>query len=180
MVNFAVLYDACVLYPAPLRDLLMRLAMSELFRAKWSNRIHEEWINNLLRNREDLKRQDLERTRDLMNMHVLDSLVENFEDIEKALNLPDPNDNHVLAAAIVSNCNVLVTFNLKDFLEEELNKYNIEAQHPDDFLMHLTDLNENRFLDTVKKTRVSLRNPPKTADEYLSTLQQGLKKSFHF
>lgn len=72
MSFFTALYDANVLYPAPLRDLLMHLAMTGLFRAKWTNEIHEEWIRNVLENRPDLTRNQLERTRDLMNEHVLD------------------------------------------------------------------------------------------------------------
>jgi hypothetical protein len=59
--NFAVVYDACVLYPAPLRDLLMRLALTDLYRAKWTEQIHEEWIRNLLENRQDIDRPMLER-----------------------------------------------------------------------------------------------------------------------
>ena len=81
MANLTVLYDACVLYPAPLRDLLMELALSDLYRAKWSNRIHDEWMRNVLKSRPDLSKDKLERTRQMMNDHVLDSLVENFEDI---------------------------------------------------------------------------------------------------
>ena len=60
--RFTVVYNACVLYPAPLRDLLMRLALTDLFRARWSEQIHDEWINAVLRNRPDLSRQQLERT----------------------------------------------------------------------------------------------------------------------
>ena len=67
MANFTAIYDSCVLYPAPLRDLLMWLALSDLFRARWSNDIHEEWIRNLLEDRPDLTRERLERTRDKMN-----------------------------------------------------------------------------------------------------------------
>ena len=74
MTHFTALYDACVLYPAPLRDLLMRLAMTDRFRAKWTHEIHEEWIRNVLEDRPDLTRAQLERTRDLMNAHVRDCL----------------------------------------------------------------------------------------------------------
>lgn len=55
--HFTVVYDACVLYPAPLRDFLMRLALTDLFRARWTDRIHEEWIQTLLASRPDLKRE---------------------------------------------------------------------------------------------------------------------------
>ena len=77
---FTVLYDACVLYPAPLRDLLLRLALTDLYRARWSEAIHEEWIRAVLRNRPDLSRQQLERTRALMNAHVRDALVDGSRD----------------------------------------------------------------------------------------------------
>jgi hypothetical protein len=73
------LYDACALYPAPLRDLLMQLAMMDLFSAKWTNAIHDEWIRNVLIQRPDLRQAQLERTRKLMNAHVLDCLVEGYE-----------------------------------------------------------------------------------------------------
>ncbi|MGL5742040.1 MAG: hypothetical protein ACRCXC_05580 [Legionella sp.] len=108
-------------------------------------------------------------------------MVENFEDIEQSLKLPDANDNHVLAAAIVSGCDVIVTFNIKDFPNKELDKYGIEEQHPDDFLMHLTDLNINKFCSAVKAVRTRLKNPPKSIDDYLSTLEkQGLPKTAEF
>jgi hypothetical protein len=78
--RFTVLYDACVLYPAPLRDLLLRLALTDLYRARWSEAIHEEWIRAVLRNRPDLSRQQLERTSALMNAHVRDALVDGSRD----------------------------------------------------------------------------------------------------
>lgn len=181
MIQFTVLYDACVLYPAPLRDLLMELALSDLFRAKWSNRIHDEWIRNVLKSRPDLTDDMLERTKQLMNMSVLDALVDDFEHIERILTLPDPHDNHVLAAAIVSEADTIVTFNLKDFPHSYLNQYNIEAQHPDLFLMHLIRLDERRFLRAVKNTRLRLKNPPKTVAEYLHILKkQNLTKTVFF
>ncbi len=80
MNRFTVLYDACVLYPAPLRDLPLRLALTDLYRARWSEAIHEEWIRAVLRNRPDLSRQQLERTRALMNAHVRDALVDGSRD----------------------------------------------------------------------------------------------------
>ena len=76
MNRFTVLYDACVLYPAPFGDLLLRLALKDLYRARWSDAIHEEWIRAVLRNRPDLSRQQLELTRALMNAHVRDALVD--------------------------------------------------------------------------------------------------------
>jgi hypothetical protein len=50
MSRFVVIYDSCVLYPAPLRDLLMRLALTDLYQAKWTKDIHKEWMRSLLKN----------------------------------------------------------------------------------------------------------------------------------
>ena len=108
-------YDACVLYPAPLRDLLIRLARTGLFRARWTDLIHDEWIRNVLGNRSDLTAEQLERTRQLMNAAVRDCLVTGYEHRIEDLNLPDPDDRHVLAAALEAQAQVIVTYNLRDF-----------------------------------------------------------------
>lgn len=172
MTPFTVLYDACVLYPAPLRDFLMHLALTDLYRAKWSHDIHEEWIQAVLRVRGDLVRSQLDRTRDLMNKHVRDCLVTDYQDLVAGLTLPDPDDRHVLAAAIRSATDVIVTFNLKDFPEAELSKYGIEAQHPDDFITHLIDLAPSTVCAAAKRQRESLKNPPKSVTEYLDVLER--------
>jgi len=178
---FTALYDACVLYPAPLRDLLMQLALSGLFRAKWTNAIHDEWIRNVLRERPDLRAEQLERTRTLMNAHVRDCLVENYESLIAGLQLPDPNDRHVLAAAIRARADVIVTFNLKDFPAEALKPYGLEAQHPDDFLAHLIDLDPEVVTHAGNACRERLKNPPKTIQEYLDILSgQNLPRTAAF
>jgi predicted nucleic acid-binding protein len=169
MASFTALFDACVLYPAPLRDLLMRLATTELFRACWSAAIHDEWTGAVLRTRPELKAQ-LERTRQLMDAHVLDSLVTGYEPLIKTLDLPDPHDRHVLAAAIVGRADLIVTKNLKDFPAERLAPFGIDAQHPDVFVRNLLGLHQAASLAAVAEHRASLRYPPKTSDEYLDTL----------
>ncbi len=175
MANLTAFLDASVLYPAPLRDLLMELAVSDLYRAKWSNAVHEEWIRALLRTRDDLTRERLGRTRDLMNAHVLDAVVSDFEDLIGVLKLPDPDDRHVLAAAIKGRADLIVTANLKDFPAGALARWGIEAQHPDEFLTHQFHLSQPVFLKAVKTVRLRLKNPPKSAEEYLDTLRaQGL------
>ena len=70
--NFTVVYDACVLYPAPLRDFLMWLGLSGRFRARWSSQIHDEWRRSLLRDRPDLTVEQLNRTSDLMDQAIPD------------------------------------------------------------------------------------------------------------
>ncbi len=100
MANFTAVFDACVLYPAPLRDLLMSVALTEQFHARWTSEIHDEWVKNLLKQREDLTEAKLQRTVELMNAAVPDCLVENYEGYIDSLELPDLDDRHVLAAAI--------------------------------------------------------------------------------
>ncbi|MBX7106048.1 MAG: PIN domain-containing protein [Gemmataceae bacterium] len=168
-------YDANVLYPAPLRDLLIRLAQAGLVRAKWTNAIHDEWMRNVLANNPALSPERLVRTRNLMDEAVRDCLVSGYEGLIDSLTLPDPDDRHVLAAAIHAEAEVIVTFNLKDFPETLLAGHVIEATHPDEFLVSLFDAEPDAFCDAVKRQRDGLRNPPKTADELLTILEgQGL------
>jgi cytosine/adenosine deaminase-related metal-dependent hydrolase len=176
--HFTVVYDACVLYPAPLRDLLMHLALSDFYRARWSDMIHNEWIRNVRSNRPDLDLARLERTRDRMNHAVRDCVVTGFEYLIPSMKLPDPDDQHVVAAAIHSGASLIVTFNLKDFPPEALKPYNLAAQHPDDFIVDLLDLHPAAVLEAASHHRRSLKSPTKTADEYLDTLlAQGLTQS---
>lgn len=110
--QFTVLLDACVLYLAPVRDVLLQLASKGLYRARWTKRIQDEWIRNLIKNRPDLNETQLERTCALMNSSVLDCLVEDYEELASGLSLPDPGDAHVLAAAIKSQAQIIVTYNI--------------------------------------------------------------------
>ena len=178
MSQFTAILDACVLYPAPLRDLLMHLALTDLFRAKWTEAIHEEWIRSVLENRPDLTREQLERTRQLMDAHVRDCIVTDYQDLIPALTLPDSDDRHVLAAAIRSGADMIVTFNLDDFPSETLKKWGIEAQHPDDFIRHLLDLAPHVVCAAAKRQRENLKNPPMSVDDFLAALErQGLAQT---
>lgn len=171
-------YDANVLYPAPLRDLFIRLAQAGLVRARWTERIHDEWTRNVLANNSHVTSERLARTRSLMNGAVRDCLVTGYEDLIDSLTLPDPDDRHVLAAAIRSNADAIVTFNLADFPGDTLGRFDIKAQHPDDFLTSLLDPAPGAVCAAVKIQRESLRNPPKTIEEFLVTLEaQGLTQA---
>jgi predicted nucleic acid-binding protein len=136
--------DANVLYPALLRNILMRLASHGLFRARWSARVHEEWIAALLRNRHDLTRARVERTRHLTDVHIQDALVEGYEHRVESLALPDAADRHILAAAIHGGANVIVTMNLRDFPDSAVAGFGIEAMHPDKFVLELLDKSPER------------------------------------
>lgn len=176
--EFTVVYDACVLYPAQLRDLLLHLAMTDLFRAKWSAHIHEEWIAALLKHRTDLHRDQLERTRKLMDSHVRDCLVTNYEHLIDGLRLPDANDRHVLAIAIYSGASLIVTENLRDFPSTDITQYGIEAIAPDDFVADVCELDAPQVLAAIKRHKQSLKNPPKTWTQYLDSLScTGMPRS---
>lgn len=178
MSQFTALFDACVLYPAPLRDLLMELALTDLFRAKCTNEIHDEWIRNLLKNRPDLTLERLQITRDKMNLHIQDSLVENYQSLIPLLALSDQDDRHVLAAAICARADVIITFNLSDFPPESVEIYGIEAQHPDEFINHLIDLAPPLVYKAIQEIQTRLKNPPRTINELLTTYENlGLIKT---
>ncbi|MGP9633060.1 PIN domain-containing protein [Halomonas sp. AOP43-A1-21] len=167
---YTVVYDACVLYPAPLRSLLIHLAMTDLYRARWSRQIHDEWMRSLLAQRNDLTWEKLERVRDLMDSHTRDAVVEGFEPLIDGLTLPDPDDRHVLACAVHSNAEAIITFNLKDFPSDTLAQYDIRAIHPDEFLIDMLALSPGSVVQAVQQHRRSLKKPPFTADEYLDLL----------
>lgn len=119
-------------------------------RAKWTADIHREWIDALLRNEPQRDRAALERTRGLMDRATRDCLVTGYERLIPALDLPDPDDRHVLAAAIVGRCDVIVTCNLRDFPEAAVASYGIAVQHPDEFLSNHLDLVPGPFCETVR------------------------------
>lgn len=180
MAVLTALFDACVLYPAPLRDLLMRLATTDIFRARWSNSIHDEWTRSVLAQRPELAAQ-LVRTRKLMDAHVMDALVTGYAPLIATLDLPDSNDRHVLAAAIVGRADLIVTKNLRDFPADRLAPFGIAAQHPDVFVRNLLGLHEAATLAAVARHRASLRYPPQSVDQYLATLlKQELPETVAF
>jgi hypothetical protein len=173
-----VVYDACVLYPAPLRDLLLRLAAKGLVRARWTDQILDECFRNVLINRPDLDEASLARTRALMNRAVPDGLVTGFESLIPSLDLPDVDDRHVLAAAIRAGAQVIVTANLDDFPAAKLAPHTVEAQHPDDFVLQQIDLAAGVVCTVVAEQASSLRNPPRTVTDILDALRvNGLAQS---
>lgn len=156
----------------------MRLAMTGLFRAKWSPSIHEEWMRTMLEKYTDLKPQDVERIRDLMDAHAPDALVTGYEKLIDGLELPDARDLHVLAAAIRSNADVIVTFNLKHFPDEYLREFDIFPQHPGDFVAHQFTLNSGLVCLAAKQHRASLKRTNPSVPQYLDLLQRaGLPKT---
>lgn len=165
-----VVYDACVLHPAPLRDLLIRVARAGLVRARWTHQILDECFRSVLRLRPELE-EPLRRTRELMIAAVPDCMVHGHESLIESLTLPDQNDRHVLAAAIRSGAEAIVTLNLADFPREVFAQYQVDARHPDDFLVELIDAAPGVLAAVVARQAGDLRSPPRSVDELLETLR---------
>ncbi|PHV61553.1 PIN domain-containing protein [Cyanobacterium aponinum] len=162
-----------VLFPAQMRDIFMHLALKGVFRPRWSDEIHNEWIRAVLQNRPDLTNEQLQRTRFLMDSNVVGCLIKNYQNYIPNINLPDENDRHVVTVAIKSKADVIVTFNLKDFPEQELNNFNIIALHPDIFLEQLLIHNTAKFIDAMEEQIKMLKNPSISKKEFVKILQNS-------
>ena len=149
MARLTALLDANVLYTAGLRDVFLRLADRYLYVPLWSADIHAEWVRSLLADRPDIDACVLDRTRAVMDGHFPDAVVTGYEAIAARLDLPDPGDRHVLAAAIRGQADVIVTGNLRDFPPDRLAPYALVAQHPDTFVADLFEADPDAVLAAV-------------------------------
>ena len=172
---FVVIYDANVLYPSYQRMFLIEVARAGLVRGRWTEQILDEVFRNLKVNRPDLHPASLDRTRALMSESIRDVTVTGYEPLIESLELPDPDDRHVLAAAIKAGAQTIVTNNLKDFPADRLASWDIEASSADDFLHAMVDLNPKVAFAFVQKIANSLNKPPMDVDEVLAVLtNEGL------
>lgn len=170
---FVVVLDACVLHPPSLRDLFVRIAQTDLVRARWTDRILDECFRSVRERHPELDPARLERTRALMNGAVRDALVTGYEPLERAMSLSDPEDRHVLAAAVKTGAQAIVTFNLRDFPPDALTPWDVAAKHPDEFVVDLLDIDAERVLQVVRAQAAALRNPPRSVHELLEKLERN-------
>jgi predicted nucleic acid-binding protein len=162
-----------VLYPGTLRDLLIRIAQSSLVQARWTEAILDEMFAALRRQRPNLDPHKLDRTRALMATAVRDWKVSGYEDLVESLKLPDPDDRHVLAAAIKARAQVIVTSNLRDFPHSELRKWDIDPKSPDEFVRDQISLDRSVIYASVQQIADSWRNPPGSVDDVLDRLERS-------
>jgi predicted nucleic acid-binding protein len=181
--RYTVLLDANVLYPIAICDALIGVATTGIYAPKWTQRIDEEWIRNLAKNRNQPE-ATFHFRRDRMHEACPDWEVpfEAWKGIEPNLSLPDPNDRHVLAAAIAGHADSIVTVNLKDFPQKTLDLFDITALHPDDFLYHQLELQPYVVLPAFKAMRARLQNPEFTPEAFTDKLEQkyGLVQTASF
>ena len=168
--RFTAILDANVLYPQLLRDTLLSLAVADLYHARWSQAIHDEWTRNLVKDRPELTAR-LPAVVELINASVPDCLVTNYEKLVTSIELPDPDNRHVVAAAIVGHADAIVTFNTKDFPAAVLQPYGIEVQHPDEFLMNQLQLQKIPALSAIKNMRARWTNPARSAQDLITAFE---------
>jgi predicted nucleic acid-binding protein len=171
MTPAVALLDANVLYPAPLRDLLLQMSFDGLFQARWTAEIEDEWKRSLLANRPELAAQ-VHRAQAAMRRAIPGALVTGHASLIDGLSLPDPDDRHVLAAAIVAAADAIVTFNLRDFPAAVLAAYGIDVLHPDTFLIGFATAMPGHFTAAVRQCLTRLTNPPIAADDYLAAMRR--------
>ena len=177
MARPVALLDANVLYPARLRDLLIRLAIAGLYQARWTEQILDECFENLHKDRPDLTAAQLSRTRRLMATALPDATVTNYEARIEEQDLPDANDRHVLAAALAAQATRLVTANLGDFPAEKI-PTGLLIVSPDAFVLGLADEDPETVAEVIEAQAAALSNPPMTTNELLNGLAEvGLAAS---
>jgi hypothetical protein len=151
---------------------LLSLASDGIYHVKWTTEITQEWSRNLVTDRPDIASK-IDRLVELVNLSVQDCLVEGYEYIIPTIELPDLNDRHVVAAAVVGHADAIVTFNLKDFPAELIDKFGVDVQHPDDFLMNQLQLRQFDALEVMRKVRGRYRNPQLSAKEFIELVSRN-------
>lgn len=176
MARFAALLDANVLVPVSLADTLLRIAAEDLYRPIWSEQILTEVATALRRVHPEV--DGIERRVNVMREFFPDALTAGWQPLVNALDLPDPDDRHVLAAAVVGRADVIVTNNVKDFPPASVEPFDIEVQRPDEFLCNQLDLAPNTVMNLLAAQAAALTKSPLTVPELLASLERAGAPSF--
>lgn len=175
-VRFTAVLDTNIIFPVEIRDVLFWFAHFDLFTPKWSKHIFDEWEDVMLR--KGVSDIEIKKRTQFASLAFPDALVINYEPLIDGLTLKDKKDRHVLAAAIKTNANVIVTNNLKDFPNAYLAKFGLVAKSADDFLADIIDLNHRKAVESFRKLVLNRRNPDLDAYEVLDNLRRnGLKNT---
>jgi hypothetical protein len=149
-------FDACILYPFHLRNIVVQAAVDRLVEARWTDEIHEEWIRSLAADAPGVSTERLQLTLRLMTDALPDATVRGYEGLISTVSLPDPADRHVVAAAIAARASIILTWNLRDFPATELEKHGLSAQTPDAFLAGLYDVAPDLMAGSLANARRNL------------------------
>jgi len=178
-VRFTCVLDTNVIYPITIRDVLFWFAYYDLYTPKWSQHIFDEWIDVM--QRKGVAEEEINKRTNRANLAFPDALVTNYEGLIDTLTLQDKKDRHVLAAAIKTNANVIVTNNLKDFPKEYLATFGLSAKSADDFLTDIIDLNIDTAVEAFKEMVRQRTNPAMDEYQVLDALRRnGLNDTAEF
>lgn len=171
---FVAFLDACVLYPAVLRDVLLSIAEAGIYQLRWSPDVLDEMQRNVA-SRAKVSSPERAATgakylRDIMEAAFPDAMVPCSMYQGLITSMPnDDKDRHVLAAAIASNSDVLVTANLRHFRFDPTFS-EIEIQHPDKFLCHQLEFSPEAFFSRLQDVASQRHEPLNTAEGILHSL----------
>ena len=175
---FSALLDTCVLVPSRARDVLLEVASTGAYRPLWSSEVLAELdrtLRLLLGKREvSPEETDVYLTRLFRQMETAfpDALVTGWESLAETVQLPDPDDRHVVAAARVGRADVIVTDNLADFPPAAL-PAPLTRQSLDEFLLDALDLHPRLIISAVRAVarRTGRTGPVMTARDIAAYLQ---------
>jgi hypothetical protein len=166
-----VIFDACILYPFHLRNIVVQIAVDRLVDARWTDEIHDEWIRNLAANVPAIPIERLQITRRLMNGALPHAMVAGYQGHVQAVTLPDPDDRHVVAAGIAGGASVVLTWNLLDFPVRELKKHGLRRQTPDALLVDLYNKVPDLTLASLANARRNLSKTRVSASDFVDILK---------
>lgn len=167
--------DACILYPFHLRNVLIQVAVDRLVEARWTDAIHDEWIRNLAARAPAIQAERLQNTRRLMNEALPTATVSGYQRHIPRVNLPDPDDRHVVAAGIAAGASVILTLNIRHFPATELKRFGLRRQTPDVFLSALYDEAPDLMIGSLANARRNLTKSGVSASDFIGILAgQGL------
>ena len=173
MATLRVFTDANVLYASVVRDLVMELAKAGAVTLLWSEAVHDEWTTALLRNRPDLDKSRISRTRTLLTLAIPDAMVVNYEHRCAGIALPDSNDIHVLAAAIEGKAAAILTFNTAHFPVKCIARYKLGILHPDSLLLTLLTVSPELVVEAVATTRKRMRQPALSPRQFTDAMKRA-------
>ena len=178
-VRFTAVLDTNIIYPVIIMDILFWFAYYDLYTPKWSEHIFD--VRKIVMKEKGVTEEEANKRTEKANIAFPDALVQNYKGLINHLELPDKNDRHVLAAAIKTNANLIITNNIKHFPEEYLQSFGLNAKTADDFLTDIIDLNQEQAIASFKEMVLNKKNPKMDEFEVLDQLRNaGLKDTANY
>lgn len=163
-------FDACILYPFHLRNVVVQAAVDRLVGARWTAEIHDEWIRNLAADAPAIPIERLQHTCRLMNDALPTAMVKGYKHLVPTVTLPDPNDRHVVAAGIAAGASIVLTWNLRHFPANELKRFGLRRETPDAFLSKLYDKAPDSTVGSLARARRNLSKSRVSASDFVDIL----------